>query len=108
MGSMKDLLGDELAKFYPERPGYKRAGTSSEAARVIESAASTLRELSFAVIAQSVHGMTADEVAKRLGKSVLAIRPRISELAASQRIRATDERRKNDSGMSATVYVASQ
>jgi predicted ArsR family transcriptional regulator len=49
-------------------------------------------------------GATADEVAKDLNLSVLSVRPRVSELNRTGKIEQTGGRRKNDSGMTATVW----
>ena len=49
--------------------------------------------------------LTADEVAKMMDKSVLSIRPRISELATSKKIFDSGKRRKNESGNSAIVWT---
>lgn len=49
---------------------------------------------------------TADEVADALGKSVLSIRPRITELKNLGKIVDTGDRRKNTSGKSAKVWKA--
>jgi len=49
---------------------------------------------------------TADEIAIKLGKSVLSIRPRVSELARDGLIRKTGERRANASGIRAIVWTA--
>ena len=51
------------------------------------------------------HGpQTADEVAGKLGISILSVRPRFSELAASGRLVDTGERRSNSSGKMAKVW----
>jgi predicted ArsR family transcriptional regulator len=47
---------------------------------------------------------TADEAASELGESILAIRPRLSELVALGKIEDSGLRRKNASGMTATVW----
>ena len=96
---IKDLLGDEP---YPTRPGYKEPTTSKAAAEAISGRAATLRDRVFAVICASP--VTADEVAERLGETVLAIRPRLSELRKDGRIEPSGERRKNASGISAHVW----
>lgn len=90
---------------YPDAPGSKVPGTSQEAAHKIKSHASALRdrvERLFLTGAQ----MTADECAETLGVTVLAARPRLSELAKMGLIVKTPERRKNASGMSAQVWRA--
>lgn len=51
------------------------------------------------------HGeLTADECATLLGESVLAIRPRFSELLKAGQIEDAGSRRKNLSGHTATVW----
>jgi len=51
-------------------------------------------------------GLTADEVAGRLGLSILSIRPRITELARLGKVRDSGERRRNGSGRKAIVWAA--
>ena len=108
MSGMKDLLGDTLFA-YPLSPGFKAPGTSQDAARAMRGKAETLREKVFDEIAAAgPSGLTADQVAARLGETVLAVRPRLSELyhATPSRIIKTGERRTNDSGMKAFVWRA--
>ena len=47
---------------------------------------------------------TADDVATRLGETVLAIRPRITELAKNGLIEDSGQRRPNASGRAAKVW----
>ena len=89
---------------YPHAPGFKREGTSADAARAVKSKAATLREQVYRALAKAA--MTADEVARYLGESVLSCRPRLSELAARGLIAETGERRKNESGKFAAVWRA--
>lgn len=102
MGRMKEaLLGDTP---YPLAPGFKeRGGASEQAAAEIKPAAATLREQVLAAI--RISPATADEVAERLRVSILAIRPRLSELRAQGKIEPTGERRENASGKYATVWT---
>jgi hypothetical protein len=99
-------------KPYPESPGFKEGTTSRDAARAILSRAETLRHLVMAEItAAGRSGLSADQVAARLGESVLSIRPRLSELSKPVPPRLplivpTGERRTNDSGMKAKVWRA--
>jgi predicted Rossmann fold nucleotide-binding protein DprA/Smf involved in DNA uptake len=87
---------------YPDSPGYKKSGTSKQAAKDISSKAKTLRQ---AVLEQlRIKPATTDEVAAALSESVLSIRPRFSELKLSGLITESPERRKNDSGKWATVW----
>lgn len=89
---------------YPRVPGFKAEGTSQEAAERIAPAARIIRAQ---VLQQFIdvypHGLTADEVASDLKLSVLAVRPRVSELRRDGYLVVTGERRTNRSGMSATV-----
>jgi hypothetical protein len=73
------------------------------------STASKIRAAVLAQFAQYPSGATADEIAKDLNFSVLSVRPRVSELNRTGKIKQTGARRKNESGMTATVWrVASQ
>ena len=108
MGKLSEaFFGDRsAAPTYPDAAGFKASGTSQDAATRADRFAGNLREVSYAVIvAAGARGATADEVATRLGKSVLAIRPRVSELVAQKRIETSGERRTNTSGMTADVYI---
>jgi hypothetical protein len=49
-------------------------------------------------------GFTADEIAARLGESILTIRPRITELNKLCKIKDTGVRRPNSSGRNAIVW----
>ena len=94
---------------YPLSPGFKTGGTSRDAALAVSSRASVLRERVHAEIAAAGRsGLTADQVAARLGESVLSVRPRLSELyhASPPRIVPTGERRTNDSRLKAKVWRA--
>lgn len=93
---------------YPDQPGFKASGTSEQAADKIRSTAKTLRDQVLRTFQQTPGGLTADAVADRLGKSILSVRPRVSELRRQGEIRpASGQRGKNDSGMSAIVWVVS-
>jgi hypothetical protein len=94
---------------YPDAPGFKERTTSREAAAAVESGASILRERVFnAIAAAGDRGMTADEAAAAISESVLAVRPRVTELAkaAPPRVEPTGVRRKNESGLNAKVWRA--
>lgn len=90
---------------YPDAPGFKAHGPSEQAARVIAGTAKNLRAKVLQAIVDAPNGLTADEVATRLNKSILSVRPRVSELRRTGEIRQTDKRGKNDSGMSASVWI---
>ena len=87
---------------YPESPGFKRRGTSERAAREMANKAPTLRDRCLEVLRN--YAMTADEIALALGCSVLAIRPRITELYQMGSIEESDTLRMNDSGRMAMVW----
>lgn len=102
MGSLKDhYFGDRP---YPHTPGYKTGGPSVDAADKIAPRAETLRDRALDVIRKAPS--TADEVAALLNETVLAIRPRITELNKLNKIIKTNERRANKSGVKATVWKA--
>ncbi len=94
----------DLFTRYPTVPGYKRSGTSQDAATDMESEAGTLRRLSLEILKRGA--ATADEVADALGRSILSIRPRISELVRKGLVTETGQRRTNRSGKSAMVWTA--
>lgn len=98
---MADLFG------YPMSPGFKARDTAYEAARAIASAAPVLKAKALATLQKS-NGLTADEVAGRMGVSILSIRPRISELARLGKVRDSGARRPNASGKKAIVWAAVQ
>lgn len=91
---------------YPHAPGYKRAGTSSDAAHAVKSKAATLRDEVLRELSRAA--LTADEVAERLSESVLSVRPRLSELSARGLIEETGQRRRNASGKMAAVWRAAK
>jgi hypothetical protein len=92
---------------YPAAPGFKEPTTSRDVALVIAANAAFLRDRILAVIAGSgVRGLTPDEAATILEESVLAIRPRFSELGPKHagKIVKTGERRANKSGLKANAW----
>jgi predicted ArsR family transcriptional regulator len=94
---------------YPDSPGFKSRGTSSIAARRIAPHAVALRDRVCAFLNENYPAVfTADEVADRLGVSILSVRPRVSELHRSDLIEPTAERRKNKSGMLARCWRAKE
>jgi predicted ArsR family transcriptional regulator len=90
------------APLYPLEPGYKAPGPSAEAADEMLGRAETLRRQCYRLL----HGrpMTADECAAALHESVLAVRPRLSELRTMRLIADSGVRRLNRSGKRATVW----
>jgi predicted ArsR family transcriptional regulator len=92
---------------YPLAPGAQDRGTSRAAAEVAATTSPLLRAMALDVLERS-NGLTADQVAARLGKSILSIRPRITELARLGKVRDTGDRRPNASGRTAIVWAAVQ
>jgi predicted ArsR family transcriptional regulator len=93
---------------YPQLPGWKEPTTSRDAALAIYAPAKNLRERVLTLL-QSLapdDGLTADQIAVRLQRSPLSIRPRVSELAAAGKVRQTGHRSKNESGMTAHRWRA--
>jgi hypothetical protein len=90
---------------YPKAPGYKERDTSRKAADSIKESAPLLRGRCLAAIARAPTGLTADEVAEKIGETVLSVRPRVTELLRDGKVRDSGQRRKNDSGRSAKVWV---
>ena len=90
---------------YPYAPGARARDTSRAAAEEVAPAAPLLRQRALAVLEAS-RGLTADQVAAKLGESILSIRPRMTELSRLGSIRDSGERRANKSGKRAIVWVA--
>lgn len=88
---------------YPYQPGFRFTDTSREAATKAKKPAIIDREVCLMLLAKA--RMTADEVAEVMNKSVLSIRPRITELKKQGLIVDTGERRKNRSGVRAAVFT---
>ena len=78
---------------------------SQEAAQHIAPSVGELQKLTLREIAKHQSGLTADEVAARLGLDRLSIRPRCTELRKRNKIFDSSVRRKNQSGRSATVWI---
>ena len=90
---------------YPQHPGAQDRDTSRDAADAAAVTAPQLRARALAVVERS-NGLTADEVAGRLGLSILSIRPRLTELSRLGKVRDSGARRKNASGKRAIVWAA--
>lgn len=91
---------------YPQGAGYKRAGTSQDAAKAITPRALSLKIRVYELLTHEA--LTADEAAARLGEDRHSVRSRISELAAENPPRAYDIgfSRPNKSGLQAIVWRA--
>jgi hypothetical protein len=60
--------------------------------------------LVLSVFKDAAGGMTADQAAAVLDLPILSVRPRVAELHRLGELRRTEERRKNTTGMTATVW----
>jgi predicted ArsR family transcriptional regulator len=89
---------------YPFAPASGVTDTSREAAAAIAETAEILRAKALEIFKRGAY--TPDEVAGMLGVSVLAMRPRCTELREQGLIVRTGERRKNKSGCTAWVLTA--
>lgn len=89
---------------YPFEPGHKDTDTSLEAAVSMSERAVTLRSACLRIL--RYRNATADECANILRESVLAVRPRISELKEMNMVRDSGLRRFNQSGKRAIVWRA--
>lgn len=89
---------------YPTTPGYAPCDTSYRAARDVSQTSAKLKRQILEILRRVPS--TPDEVADEMGKSVLYIRPRFSELYESGKIEDTGARRRNASGKAAKVWKA--
>jgi predicted transcriptional regulator len=80
------------------------AQTQSPAAARTSVRMERLRALVLEALVAAPSGLTADEIAAKLEESVLAVRPRVSELFHAGVIEKTGERRPNASGLNAHVW----
>jgi hypothetical protein len=88
---------------YPNAPGSQPRDTSQDAGESMRESAPTLRGKALDVLRLD-GAATADEIAAKLGQTVLAIRPRITELNKMQLIQDSGSRRANTSGRMAVVW----
>lgn len=105
MSKIADAHYGDTPAPYPESPGFKEPTTSQDAAIKIKSHAETLRAKVLAAIEAAPTGLTPDQAAELLGETVLAVRPRVTELKRQGKIEKSGERRKNVSGMGAAVWI---
>ena len=93
-------------EMYPFGAGFKEiAGASKEIAKKQNKELNNKRRM-MALRLFRLHpdGLTSDEVADLLNDNILAIRPRVSELRAQDKIESTGQRRKSANGNGATVW----
>lgn len=103
----RDLFGAApRLPFHRRTQGAARAATMEAAERMRPDAPTLRAKVLVTIRAAGVGGMTADECAESMRESVLAIRPRCTELVKLGALRRSGERRRNRSGVSASVLVA--
>ncbi len=88
---------------YPLFPGYKATDTSQEAAGYMSLKQRPLQKKVLRML-DAWGASTADELADRCMASILAVRPRLSELRRLGLVRDSGNRRKNVSGRRAIVW----
>jgi hypothetical protein len=92
---------------YPDAPGHRGVDTSIEAAEAIAPDLGRLQQLAAkAIKAAGERGLTADELAARLGQARWSIQPRTTELRHKGVIVDSGLRRENVTGKRAIVWVA--
>lgn len=94
---------------YPDHAGFKERATSKDAADAIEGSgrAATLRKKVLDWFEDGNTG-TADECADALHETILAIRPRVSELHNKGLITRTGARRRSSGGRMAHVWCRAE
>lgn len=92
---------------YPDAPGHRNVETSIAAAEALAPKLGRLQKLSGDTIRGAGRtGLTADELAVRLGMDRWSIQPRTSELRRKGVIRDSGQRRTNCTGKRAIVWIA--
>ena len=106
-GPNGDLFGWKPTLRYPNAPGHRNVETSIAAATALAPKLGRLQRMAEAAIRDAgAHGLTADELAERLGLDRWSIQPRTSELKRKGLIRDSGRRRLNASGKMAIVWIA--
>jgi hypothetical protein len=96
---MNDLFAHN---FYPNVPGFKKAGTSSRAAEEMRERAPTIKQRILASMEKG-HAWTPDKFAEAHGIDILSVRPRFSELLKQGKIVETRHTARNSSGKLASI-----
>jgi hypothetical protein len=103
---------DMFSAPYIDGVGYKRHGTSEQAAKKIAPHVESIASLCYGLcLAAGKSGVTADEAAKILGVKPGATRPRFSEMASDKNghvpiVEDSGIRRKNEDGNPVIVWIA--
>lgn len=92
---------------YPNAPGHRNVETSVAAALALSPKLGRLQRMALEAIREAgLAGLTADELAERLGMDRWSIQPRTSELRRKGLIRDSGRRRPNSTGKMAIVWIA--
>jgi hypothetical protein len=104
-----DLFPDTVADLYPQAPGYvKGSDTSREAAEAFKEPAHTIANRVLAeYIKAHPAGLTSNEVADRLGLTLINVRPRCAELHTGGFLTDSGQRRALSSGRRGAVLTLS-
>jgi hypothetical protein len=92
---------------YPNAPGHRNVVTSITAAAALAPKLGRLQRMAEDTIRDAgAYGLTADELAGKLGMDRWSIQPRTSELRSKGLIRDSGQRRPNSTGKQAIVWIA--
>lgn len=92
---------------YPDTPGHRNVDTARAAADAMTPKLGRLQRMARRAICDAGSiGLTADELAARLGMDRWSIQPRTSELKRKGLIRDSGQRRPNATGKLAIVWIA--
>jgi len=92
---------------YPNAPGHRNIATSIAAANDLAPKLGRLQRMAETTIRDAgLSGLTADELAARLGMDRWSIQPRTTELKRKGLIRDSGQRRQNATGKQAIVWIA--
>jgi hypothetical protein len=89
---------------YPTSPGWTEATTSKEAADLIKPTAARVRERVLNLITAQPN-LSVHQISHQLELSIATVQPRVSELRRMGEIKASGQRSRNESGMSAHCWV---
>ena len=95
---------DDLFSYPPAGTAMGKTDTSAKAGEKIHPKAPNLRQRVRDLMADG-RGRTADEISSALNKSILSIRPRVTELGNADEIIDSGTRRENSFGNSMIVWV---
>ena len=103
MSVFKDQLSEPLT--YPDAPGFKeKGGALEDAAKRLAPALKKNQTEALNAFHRAGKPLTADELADFLGKTIVSIRPRVSELRRLGLIVPSGERRASSFGQASTVW----